>query len=179
MTAAGSVYGQALYDLAKSEDLTGSILAELAVLEKSFRGEPDFLRLLQSHSLTKQERCHILDDSFRGEVHIYVLNFLKILTEKSHIRHFFDCCEAYRGQYNREHNILPVTAVTAIPLTSGQCQKLTDKLCAVTGKTIDLTNRVDPEVLGGVRLSYDGKQVEDTVLHRLDAIRSALKAETL
>ena len=82
MTQIGSVYGQALYSLALEESLTGEILGQLAVLDDSFRENPDFIRLLSSPNLSKQERCAILDDSFRGKVNGYVLNFMKILTEK-------------------------------------------------------------------------------------------------
>ena len=179
MTQVGSVYGEALYTLALEEDLSSRILDELSVLAQSFRAEPDFIRLLCTPNLSVQERCNILDDSFRGKVQPYVLNFLKILTEKGYMRHFFDCCKAYEESYNRDNGILPVTAVTAVSLNPAQTEKLTAKLCQITGKQVKLLNRVDPEVLGGVRLDYDGKQLDDTVSHRLDAVRSLLKSTVL
>ena len=179
MTEVGNTYGQALYDLAKSEALDDQILSEISILNESFQQETGFLRLLQSPSLSKQERCTILDDSFRGKLHSYVLNFLKILTEKGYARHFPDCVDAYRKCYNLDHNILPVTAVTAIALTDVQSQKLTEKLSALIGKTIELHNRVDPDILGGVRLDYDGKRLDDTVIHRLDAVRTMLRSTVL
>ena len=175
MTQVGSVYGEALYDLARAEGLAEQILQELSALAEAFTAEPDYLRLLAAPNLSKDARCGILDEGFRGKVHPYILNFLKILTEKGYTRHFADCCSAYTALYNRDHGILPVTAVTAVPLTQEQKQKLTGKLSDITGKTVRLTNRVDPSVLGGVRLDYDGKCVDDTVSHRLDAVRSLLK----
>ena len=174
MTQVGSVYGEALYTLALEEGLTTVIGEELSALEQSFRAEPDFIRLLSTPNLSVQERCNILDDSFRGKVQPYVLNFLKILTEKGYMRHFFDCCKAYEESYNRDNGILPVTAITAVSLNPAQAEKLTDKLCQITGKQVKLHNRVDPNVLGGVRLDYDGKRLDDTVSHRLDAVRSLL-----
>ena len=179
MTQIGSVYGQSLYELAKSEDLSHEILEQLRALSESFAGEPDFLRLLGTHSLTKQERCAIIDDSFRGKLHIYVLNFLKILTEKGYALHFSDCCAAYEQQYNLDHNILKVTAVTAVALSKEQSEKLTTKLETITGKNIALNNRVDASVMGGVRLDFDGKQMDDTVAHRLESIRKMLSSTVL
>lgn len=179
MTEVGKIYGQALYDLAQSEQLTDIILPQLTALEDSFRQEPDFLRLLSSHALSKQEKCDLLDNSFRDKIHLYVLNFLKLLTEKEYAKHFFDCCAAFRAQYHLEHNILPVTAITATPLTENQSARLQEKLNAITGKDIELNNRIDPEVLGGVRLDYDGKRLDDTVSNRLDAIRRKLSGTVL
>ena len=179
MTEAGSVYGQALYDLALSEGLSQIILDELTVLRQSFEKEPDYIRLLCSPTLTKEERCQILDDSFRGKIQLYLLNFLKILTEKGYMRHFSDCCAAYRDCYNRDNGILPVRVVTAVALTANQQKRLSEKLASITGKTIALDLRIDANVLGGIRLDYDGKRLDDTVAHRLDAIRNTLKNTVL
>ena len=179
MTQVGSVYGEALYSLALEEALSAQILEEISVLAQSFRAEPDFIRLLCTPNLSVQERCKILDDSFRSKLHPYVLNFLKILTEKGYMRHFFDCCKAYEESYNRDNGILPVTAITAVSLNTAQVEKLTEKLCQITGKQVKLINRVDPEVLGGVRLDYDGKRLDDTVSHRLDSVRNMLKNTVL
>ena len=179
MTEVGSVYGESLYELAKEESLTKQIGEQLAVLQQSFHQEPDFVRLLSSPNLTKAERCQILDDSFRGRVHPYLLNFLKILTEKGYMRHFDHCCDAYTEHYDQDNGIVRVTAVTAVPLTAEQTGRLTEKLSRITGKHIALRNRVDSAVLGGMRLDYDGKRLDDTVSHRMDAMRDLLNKTVL
>lgn len=174
MTEIGTVYGGALYDLAAEEKLSEEILVQLQLLAASFDSEPDFMKLLSAYHLPKEERCAVLQESFGGKVHPYVLNFLKILTEKGYVRHFPDCCTAYRARYNTEHNILPVTAVTAVALRETQLARLTEKLEKLTGKSIELSNRVDAGVLGGVRLDFDGKCMDDTVAHRLESVRDLL-----
>ena len=179
MTQVGTVYGEALYELALSEGLDETIRQELEVLEQVFRAEPDYGKLLRSANLSKAERCGILDEAFRERVHPYLLNFLKILVEKGYIGSFSQCCEAFTRRYNEDHGILPVTAVTAVALTAEQTAALTEKLSRITGKTIALRNRLDPQVLGGVRLDYDGKRLDDTVAHRLEAIRGLLKKDVL
>lgn len=179
MTEVGTVYGEALYQLAKDEGLSESIGSQLKVFQRSFREEPEFIRLLSSYNLTKAERCQILDDSFRGRAHPYLLNFMKILTEKGYFRHFSDCCDAYAALYNQDNGILSVTAVTAVPLTPEQVDRLTSKLSRTTGKRIELHSRIDPAVLGGVRLDYDGQRLDDTVSHRMDCIRDLLRNTVL
>jgi len=179
MTRIASVYAQALYDLARDEGLSKDILHELDVLRAAFIENAAFPRLLATPNLSKEERCRIIDDSFRGRIQPYVLNFMKILTEKGYIRHFTDCCSAYRELYNADNGILPVKAVTAVPLTDEQSNRLSSKLADMTGKTIELNNVIDPNCLGGVRLDYDGMRVDDTIMNRLDAVRRLLKNTTL
>ena len=179
MSQVGSVYGQALYGLARDENLSDMVLQELTTLEQSFQEEPQFLRLLSAPNVPVEERCGILDECFRGKVHQYVLNFLKILTEKGVVKAYFDCVRAYREQYNEDHHILPVTAVTAVALSQEQMKRLTDKLSAITGKNAQVLNRVDPDCLGGVRLDYDGKRVDGSVANRLESVRRMLKNTVL
>ena len=179
MTQAANTYAQALYDLAKDEGLGKTVLEELTVLKAVFSETPQYSKLLSAPDIPKQERCDVLDEAFRGKVHPYVLNFLKILTEKGYIRQFPDCCDTYRSFYNEDNGILVVKAVSAVALSAEQTQKLTAKLETVTGKTVDLHSSVDPAMLGGLRLNYDGKQVDGTVKTKLDAIGKMLKNTVL
>ena len=66
-------------------------------------------------------------------------------------------------------------AVSAVPLSDAQKAKLTQKLTAMTGKTVALNCKVDAAVLGGVRLQYDGRQVDGTVRNYLREIENTLK----
>lgn len=175
MTQIASNYAQALYGLAKDEGMGAQILEEMAVLRQAFAEEPEFLRLLSAPNISKEERCKILDDSFRGRINPYLLNFMKILTEKGYARHFADCCKAYKEQYNEDNGIVTVNVVSAVALSQQQKDKLSQKLRQITGKEIELCSRVDPEVLGGIRLDYDGKRVDGTVKNRLDSVRNLLK----
>lgn len=179
MTEVAQQYGQALYELARDEGIGKTVLEQSQTLVQAFRDEPDFLRLLASVNLSKQERCAVLDDSFREKVHPYLLNFLKILTQEGMIRRFPDCCKHFEGCYYADNGILPVVAYTAQMLTPAQIKLLTGKMESITGKTVLLKNHIDPNCLGGVRLCYDGKQIDGTVKNRLDAVGKLLKNTVL
>ena len=175
MTEAASVYGEALYALAKDENKSDVMLMQLKALDESFAQEPEFLRLLSAPNLSKIERKGILDTCFKNKVDAYLLNFLKILMEKGYIRQFSNCVQVFRERYNEDHGIMLVSAVTAVPMSDSQKEKLAAKLAGITGKQIELINTIDPACIGGVRLDYDGKRVDDTIIHRLDAVSSMLK----
>lgn len=179
MTQIGAVYGQALYDLAKDENLEQTVYDQLLMLDDIFSAQPDYLRLLSASNLPCQERLQLIEDCFGGKIEKHLNSFLKLLTEKNRIGSFHDCVAQYKEQYNLAHNILPVYAVTGSALNEAQKKRLQDKLCAITGKNAQVINRVDPSVLGGVRLEYDGTQVDDTVASRLSGIRKLLDGTVL
>jgi len=175
MTNVASVYAQALYDLSRDERLSGEILEQMKQLRTIFAQSSEYVKLLCAPNLSKEERCALIDEAFSGQVHIYVLNFLKILTEKGYMRQFVECCDVYRTLYNEDHGILLVKVTTAAAMSAQQSARLQAKLARITGKTVELSQQIDPACLGGVRLDYDGKRIEDTVRGRLDELHGLLK----
>ena len=131
MTETAKMYGGSLYDLAAEEGLETRILGELDEVQKLLKQNPDYLRLLSTPSIPKKERCGLLDEALRGQVHLYVLNFLKILCEKGTLRELSGCARAYRIRYNQAHGILEATAISAVPLTEQLKQRVDfHDLCA-------------------------------------------------
>ncbi len=179
MTQTAKNYGDALYELARDEALCPQISEELAGVCGLFADMPAYTELLSAPSVPKSERTAVLDAAFSGRVHPYVLNFLKLLTERDHIRELKDCGKQFRSRYNEDRGILAAVAVTAVPLTDALMQKLRAKLCAVTGKQVEIQNRVDPSVLGGIRLEMEGRQLDGTVRQRLDGLKKTLSDTVL
>lgn len=83
MTETARMYGGSLYDLAAEEGLDERILGELDGVTALLNGDAEYLHLLSIPSIPKKERCALLDEAFRGQVHLYVLNFMKLLCEKA------------------------------------------------------------------------------------------------
>ena len=179
MTETARMYGGSLYDLAAEEGLEARILGELDEVTALLKADPEYLHLLSIPSIPKKERCALLDEAFRGQVHLYVLNFLKILCEKGTLRELPGCARAYRIRYNEAHGILEATATSAVPLTAQQTESLHAKLETLTGKTIDLQTKVDAKVLGGIRLDIEGTELDGTVQNRLAALRRNIASVTL
>ena len=177
MTEFGREYGEGLYALCAEEHIERDALREVQVLKESFRENGDFIRLLGNLTLPKEQRVAIVDDTLKGSVHEYVLNFLKILVERGAIHEFSECADAYQACYNREHGVVEAEVTTAKPLNERQREQLIQKLQSMSGKEVVIKEKVDASVLGGVLLQMEGKRYDNTVAHRLQAIRQAMAGE--
>ena len=153
MTAAEKEYGGALYALAAEEHCEDAVLEGLTLAADAFRETPGYLKLVQN---------------------VYVLNFLKILCGKSALGMAAGCLQEYKALLYEARGILPVQAVSAVPLDEAQRRALCDSLAQKTGRTILLETAVDPSVLGGVKLRYEGLELDGTAAGRLAALRRAL-----
>lgn len=177
MTEFGREYGEGLYALCAEEGLAEAVLQELACLRQAFRENDAFLRLLSNMSLSKEERVGIAEETFRGQVQPYVLNFIKILTERGAAFAFADCVRAFEMCYQQDHRVAEAEVTTARPLDDAQRAKLLEKLGHMTGKQVRLREKVDPSLLGGVLLQLDGKRYDNTVRHRLETMKQVLSGE--
>jgi F-type H+-transporting ATPase subunit delta len=177
VTEFGREYGEGLYALCAEEHIERDALREVQVLKESFRENGDFIRLLGNLTLPKEQRVAIVDDTLKGSVHEYVLNFIKILVERGAIHEFSECADAYQACYNREHGVVEAEVTTAKSLNERQREQLIQKLQSMSGKEVVIKEKVDASVLGGVLLQMDGKRYDNTVAHRLQAIRQAMAGE--
>jgi F-type H+-transporting ATPase subunit delta len=177
VTEFGREYGEGLYALCTEEKLEQKVLEEVQAIGKAFRENEAFLHLLGNMSMSKEERVRIVDETFKGKIHEYTLNFLKILVERGAIHEFSECAAAYQESYFRTHQVAVAEATTARPLNEEQKKRLRDKLKKLTGKEIVIKEKIDPSVLGGVLLQMDGKRYDNTVRHRLAAIKQTMTEE--
>ena len=177
MTEFGREYGEGLYALCAEEKLDQAVLDEVQAIRKAFRENEAFVHLLGNMSMSKEERVRIVDETFKGQIHEYTLNFLKILVERGAIHAFSECAAAYQESYFRDHQVAVAEVTTANPLNEEQKNRLREKLKKLSGKEIVLKEKIDPSVMGGVLLQMDGKRYDNTVRHRLAAIKQTLTEE--
>ena len=177
MTELAKEYGAGLYQLAAEESISQPILEQMRTLRVCLKEQPQFLRLLSNMALSKEERVGIIDATFRGQVHPYLLNFLKILCERGALSEFNGCEEEFRALYNKDNGVVEASVTTGEKLSDAQRDRLIEKLRQMTGKQIDLSEKVDPKVIGGVLLEMDGQRYDNTVRHRLESIRRVMVGE--
>ena len=175
MTRTAKTYGGALYELALDEQLSGELLRQLDMVCAILAENPDYLRLLSTPSIAKDERRRLLDEAWSAQLHPYVLNFMKLLCDNGTLRELSGCAREYRRRYNADNGIVEVCAITAVELTPELRGQLQKKLEAVTGKQIELQTRVDPAVIGGVRLELSGRQLDGTVASHLEQVQQLLR----
>ena len=167
-------YADALFQLAWDEGVDGIILTEFDKVRGLLDENPDYVRLLDAPNIPRQERVAVLDEALSGAVHPYLLSFLKLLSERCLCYYYRYAALRYRTCYNLAHGRIEAVATTAKPLRPDQLERLRLRLEEVTGKQVDMENRVDPSVLGGVCLEYECTELDGTLRQRLDGIGKTL-----
>ena len=170
-------YGKALFELSQENKTEVHVSRQIELVGDVLRQNPEYITLMDTPAISTKEKCELLHSAFE-KIDPMLSNFLSILCEKRSFHRFHACAQAYFSAYDEAKNILRATAITAVAMKQRQCKALRDKLSELTGKNVELENRIDPSVIGGVTLRYAGVQVDDSIQSRLDALRRTL-AETI
>ncbi len=168
-----SNFGNALFMLAIENGTLERVRSDIEEAALASAREPKYLPLIDSPALPLADRLSLIDKAFSG-VSSEVKNTLKLLSEKRLAYILPKVKDAFMKEYDSYKGIERVTAITAVPLTMEQIERLKAKLQRVTGKQIIIENSIDPGLLGGMKLRYLGRQLDGSIRSRLDAFEKSL-----
>lgn len=174
MTGLAREYGEAIYELARDEDIGQLIHEQLNEIGGLVAQQPDFIRLLCSRAIERDTRLKIVDETFSAHAHPYVTNFMKLLVQKEHFDSFPLCCEWYHRRFNEDNGIVEARVTSAVALSENENAALRAKLSKISGRQVTLIETVDPSVIGGVRVEMDGRRYDNTIQDRLGRLKRSL-----
>jgi len=175
MSNLSSSYADALFEIAVEENTLDEILSQSQVIAQVVKENPDFAKLLAAPMITKEEKTDFVDKAFGRSINKSLLNYMKVMIQRKDAAILTESFVEYEKLYNRHFNIEKAVAVTAVPMSRELQAKLTEKLEKTTGKKILLTNRVDPDCLGGVILQLSDMQINDSIAQKLETLKNQLK----
>ena len=166
-------YAQAIYDLAKEENKIDIINECFIVVNKSIE-DNDFMELLSSPKLTKEEKKNILTKVY-GKFDSLFLDFMYVLIDNNRFNRISYIYDYYNQLIKNEHNILHIEAYSVKELTKTQIDNLRKTLSSYyNGKTLEIENIVDPKLIGGVRIECNGKTLDVTLKKSLANMKDSL-----
>ena len=82
--------------------------------------------------------------------------------------------DAFTAIKDERVGIVSAETTTAVPLSSAEAKRLQAALESMTGRSVRVTHRVDPTVLGGARTRIGSKVYDGTLRHKLETLRGRL-----
>ena len=169
-----TVYAEALFMAALEADSEQAVYTDVNSVVKAIQNAPEYIKLIDTPALDKAKKHGLIECAFR-DVHELTVNLMKLLSDKSRFYCFEKIAHCYGKLYDAHNNILRGEVISARALTSAQMSTLTQKLCDQYGKRVVLTNTVDPDILGGLRLDIADTLIDGSLRSRLCNIEKILK----
>ncbi|TDL32918.1 F0F1 ATP synthase subunit delta [Jeotgalibacillus sp. S-D1] len=168
-------YAQALYELALQNGQVDTVEEDLRVVRQVFRDNPDLALLLQSPKLTKTQKKQLILQSFSG-LSIYVLNTLSMLIDRRRNTEVAALADAYIELALSSRGTAVAHVYSATRLSEADQAALSKAFAARVGKqSLQITNNVDPSLLGGLRIRIGNRIFDGTIKNKLKRLERELK----
>ena len=173
MTVTSNEYATALFMLASEENCRDKIAEELACVSDIFKENPEYIELLSSPAVFKEERLNMMNRAFSG-FHEYVSSLLGVLCEKGHMDEVMNIIDEYSRLVAQTGKITNVVVTSAVELTENETNALREKLEKVYGNTVVIEKRTDSSILGGMIIDADGKVIDASLRKRISEVKDVI-----
>jgi len=173
MEEIAEVYARSLFEVAAEHDTTDELREQLGQFAEALDENRDLATFFFSPYFSTQEKKDGLVKLLDGADDALV-NFLELLIEKHRMPAIFRIRRHYDTLWEHEHQILPVQIATAIALDEGVAKQLGKQIEKSTGQKIELTQTVDPDILGGIVLRVGNSILDASIRNRLENLRKAV-----
>ena len=170
MEELAQVYAHALFEVASENDVTDDVREQLGQFADELDENRDLQVFLFSPYFSSQEKKDGIRKIVDGADERF-LNFLELLAERHRMPALFRIRRAYDALWREENKLLPVTVTSAVELDEGLVEGLGKRIEEQTGKKVELTSKVDSDVLGGLVLQVGNMVLDASVRGRLEKLR--------
>jgi ATP synthase F1 delta subunit len=167
------VYATALYEAATEADRTKQVRNDLGEFVQAVEASAGLRQLLGTEEISNPKKKDILLELTEGGDEM-VRNLLRILVDKSRENEVAGIYRAFVSLVEQAQGLVHVEVITAVPMPADIAESLRGKIAAALGKTIELKQSVDKELLGGLKLRIGDKVADASVRHRLERLRESL-----
>ena len=170
MEEIAQVYARSLFEVASERGELDKIREQLGQFADALGDSRELQTFFFSPYFSTEEKKDGLRRTIDGGDET-VLNFLELLTENHSMPVLFRVRRELDRLWEEANQLLPVQITSAIPLDGSVAQRIGDEIGRQTGRRVQLTSTVDPDVIGGVVLRVGNSILDASIRTRLEALR--------
>jgi ATP synthase F1 delta subunit len=164
------VWARALFEVAKEHDLLDRVREQLGEFVDALNENRDLMVFFFSPYFSTEEKKDGLKRSVTDAEPV-LMNFLEALIERHRMPVIFRIKARYEILWEDERDLLPVEVTSAIELDKSIVGSIGDRIGEQTKRTVELSSKVDPDILGGIVLRVGNVILDASIRNRLEQLR--------
>jgi F-type H+-transporting ATPase subunit delta len=175
MGVAHRIYAEALLGAAKDAKAVDRVRDEFSTFIAALAASDELAGLLRNPQIKPDQKAAALDDVLKGASDIF-RNFLRLTAEKGRIGELEEIYAEWERLLAAEERIVEVELTTAVELSDKEAAKIVKTIEDATGRKVEATRRVDPDLIGGLVLQAGSLRLDGSVRGRLNGLRDEMLA---
>ncbi len=170
MEEIAEVYARALFEVATERNALDEVHDQLAQFADALSENRSLMQFFFSPYFSTEEKKGALERAIEGGNPEFV-NFLEALIERHRMPVIFRIRGRYDHMWEEARKLLPVEVTSAIELDEEIVKSIGERVGEQTGRKVELSSRVDPEILGGLVLRVGNLILDASIVNRLEQLR--------
>lgn len=168
-----ATYAEALYQAAAQSDAVATISQDLDAVRSALAPDGDIARVLHNPKIDGATKKQALT-GLAGTASPLTVNLLQVLVDRGRLEELPAIAEAFGHRVAEASGQIAVEVTTAIPLSADLRAQVVQRIADQTGRTPEITEKVDPEIIGGLVLRVGGVMTDASVRGQLTGLRKTI-----
>jgi F-type H+-transporting ATPase subunit delta len=173
MEEIAEVYARSLFEVAEEHDKLDVVREQLGAFSDALAEDRELSVFFFSPYFSTQEKKDGLERAVTGADEA-IMNFLELLIEKHRMPAIFRIRARYDTLWEEANRLLPVQITSAVELDEGTIKELGDRISEQTGRKVELSSSIQPDILGGIVVRVGNSVLDASIRNRLDQLRRAV-----
>jgi ATP synthase F1 delta subunit len=170
MEEIAQVYARSLFEVAKEQSKIDEVREQVGQFADALSEDHNLQVFFFSPYFSTTEKQEGLAKALDGADPVLV-NFLELLIENHRMPVIFRVRRAYDALWEEENRLLPVSVTSAVELDKQTVGQIGDRIAEQTGRKVELSAQVDPDILGGIVVRVGNQVLDASVRNRLEQLR--------
>lgn len=166
-----SRYAKSLLSLAEEKGVLDKVHEDMLLFSKTVDENYEFKRILKNPIINHEKKLNILNAIFKGKVQPMTIAIFEIITRKNREAALPSIAKEFHHQFNVLRGIEEATVTTSFPLSNDLRSEFKKIVKEISGKDVELTEKVDENLIGGYILKIGDRQIDDSVISKLKELK--------
>ncbi|MEI8113049.1 MAG: ATP synthase F1 subunit delta [Bacteroidia bacterium] len=167
-------YAKALFTLAKEKSLTTELRRDAGLITDVCATSIDFNLLLNSPVVKGSNKIKAIKSIFQDKINVFSLNFLILIIENKREKYIPGIFRNLEDLYRQEEGIQKALLTSSQPLNDSIVLEITQILEKEFKSKVELSQKVNPELIGGFVLRIGDQQYDASIITQLKKIKEQL-----
>ena len=172
----GGRYAQALFDLASDEQQVAAVEADLKSLKTALADSHDLRVLVASPAFSAEDKGKgLVAIAVKAKFNMTTIKFLGLLSTNGRASLLPSVIASYEALSAKARGAVSAQVTTAVALSPAQSKGVAAALRQALGKDPEIETRIDPAILGGIKVQVGSRLFDASLKSKLDSLKFALK----
>lgn len=175
-TDAGQRYAQSLFELTIENGSLQKVEADLKSLKAMIADSADLRRLIDSPAFSAEDKGKgLVAVAVKAKFDLLTTKFLGLVASNGRTADLLGAISAFTELSAKHRGVVTAEVVSATALSAAQLKGVQTALAEALGKTPEVSTRVDPSLLGGIKVRVGSRLFDASLRSKLDSLKFALK----